>query len=151
VSTHRQIYYHIVFATKGRQRVLPGHLREELLRYMWGILRNKGCHLYRINAVEDHVHLLMDLPPSLALAEVIRALKVASTLWLRGEERCPGFVGWQEGYGAFTVCHAHRGAIVEYIRAQEEHHRTVSFAEELRALLREAGLDPDAAAWDDPA
>jgi REP element-mobilizing transposase RayT len=127
MSTFTQIYYHIVFSTKNREPVLRADGREELFRYIWGIIRNKNSHLYRINAVEDHWHTLSSLHPSVALADFIKDIKVASNGWIKEQLLFPHFNGWQDGYGAFTASHADKDRLIEYMNNQQEHHRKETF------------------------
>jgi putative transposase len=141
VSTYTQIYYHVVFSTKGREPALAKDRRKDLFRYIWGILNSNHCHLHRLNGVEDHIHFLMSLHPTVALATLIRDLKTSTTAWIRQENVFEGFPGWQDGYGAFTKSHEDRDRIIEYIKNQEEHHRRATYQEELRALLKEAGIE----------
>ncbi len=138
-----QTYYHIVFSTKNRTPALHPDRRKELFNYLWGILKNKNCHLYQLGGTEDHVHILTGVHATVCLADLIRDLKTSSTAWIRREKIFPDFPGWQGEYGAFTKSHSHRAAVVEYIRDQESHHRTESFGDELKRLLREEGVDFD--------
>jgi putative transposase len=143
VSTYTKILYHIVFSTKDRARALDTDRRDELFRYIWGLLKNKDCHLYRIGGVEDHVHLLTGLHPTICLSDLVKDIKTSTTHWAK-EHRCfPGFRGWQDGYGAFTVSDGGKDAVIEYIKGQPEHHRQASFAEEFRALLVKHGIQFD--------
>ncbi|PAW77929.1 MAG: transposase [Pedosphaera sp. Tous-C6FEB] len=143
MSTFTQIYYHLVFSTKHRERVLERPGREEFFRYVWGIIRNQDAHLYRINAVEDHVHILTSLHPSVALADFIKDIKVASNEWIKAKRIFPRFTAWQEGYGAFTAAHADKDRLVDYIKGQEEHHCTEGFLDEYRRLLQAEGVKFD--------
>ena len=143
MSTFTQIYYHIVFSTKHREPVLRPEGREDLFRYIWGIIRNKNSHLYRINAIEDHLHILSSLHPSVALADFIKDIKVASNGWIQEQNVFPHFNGWQDGYGAFTASHDDKDRLIEYIKNQPEHHRKETFLEEYRRLLKEAGIEFD--------
>jgi REP element-mobilizing transposase RayT len=142
-STYTESCHHIVFATKGRERVLIRQRREDLFRYIWGILKNHHCHLYRINGIEDHLHILTSLNPSVALADLVKDIKVASALWIKEGGVFPGFTHWQDGYGAFTVSHRDRGALIDYIKQQEEHHLKQDYLEELRELLSAHGMQLD--------
>ena len=123
MSTFAQIYYHIVFSTKHREPVLRADDKEELFRYIWGIIRNKNSHLYRINGVEDHLHILSSLHPSVALGDFIKDIKVASNGWIKEQQLFPLFNGWQDGYGAFTASHPDKDRLIGYIKNQQEHHR----------------------------
>ena len=113
MSTFTQIYYHIVFSTKNREPVLLADNRDHLFRYTWGILKNKDCHLYRIGGVEDHVHILTSLHPAIALADLVKEIKTSTSSWIKDENIFPGFTHWQDGYGAFTVSHSDKDAVIE--------------------------------------
>jgi putative transposase len=140
MSTFTQILYHIVFATKDRQRVLSPEKRQELYKCIWGILRNKDCHLYRIGGVEDHVHILTSLHPGVSLADLLKTIKVSTSMWIKEHRLFPQFEGWQEGYSAFTDSIQEKDVLVKYIKGQEEHHRMRTFKEELTELLKQAGV-----------
>lgn len=139
-NTYTQILYHVVFSTKDRMPSLKAEHREKLFRYIWGIHQKLDCHLHRINGVEDHLHILMALHPSLALADYIQKIKTGSTLWIRREQVYRQFPGWQDGYGAFTLSVHEKDAVVDYIKRQEEHHAKITFAEEYKRMLTEAGI-----------
>ena len=143
MSTYTQILYHIVFSTKERVPCLSKSHREDLYRYIWGIIKNKKCSLIRINGVEDHLHILTTLHPSICLADFVKDIKTSSTLWIKENKIFPTFVYWQEGYGAFTCSNAEKPAIVDYIINQEEHHKRISFADEMRKLLIEHRIEFD--------
>lgn len=135
MSTYTQIYYHVIFSTKHREKVLAEEKCEDLFRYIWGLLKNKECPLYRINGMADHLHLLFSLHPSIALSALVKDIKISSGKWIKENAACPLFRHWQDGYGAFTVSHQDRDAMIEYIKNQQEHHRRLSFREELREFL----------------
>lgn len=143
MSTYTQIYYHIVFSTKERIPALTADHREELFRYTWGILKNKNCHLYRIGGVEDHIHILTDLHPTISLADLVREIKTSTNKWIKENSVFPKFTHWQDGYSAFTISHSDKDAVIEYIKNQEHHHRKLSFREELRELLKKYGIQFD--------
>ena len=141
MSTFTQIYYHITFSTKLRRPTLDAARREELFKYIWGITKNHKSHLYRINGTEDHVHLFTGLHPTVALADFVKDIKLASSAWIKEQGVFPAFDAWQEGYGAFTNCHREKNAVIEYVKGQVDHHRAISFRDEFRALLVEAGIE----------
>ena len=141
MSTHTQICYHIVFSTKDREPVLKAHRREDLYRYIWGILRNRQSHLDRINGVEDHLHILTSLHPSVSLADLVKDVKTGSSRWIKEGGVFPRFSHWQDGYAAFTHSKTEINPLIEYIKGQEGHHRRTSFVEEYRKLLEEAGIE----------
>ena len=143
MSTYTQICYHIVFSTKQRQPTLKADRRQDLFRYIWGILKNRDCHLYRINGAEDHMHVLTSLHPTANLAGLVKDIKTGSSLWIKAEAVFPMFSHWQDGYAAFTHSQGEIRGLIEYIKGQEEHHRRTTFAEEYRKLLEEAGIEFD--------
>ena len=143
MATHTQIIYHIIFGTKDRRKVLEKLRREDLFRYMWGILKNHDCHLYRVNGVEDHVHILTSVHPSVCLADLVKAVKTGSSTWIREKRVFSHFDHWQEGHGAFTHSMPDRERLIEYIKNQEEHHQQVDFVDEYRKLLQEAEVKFD--------
>jgi len=141
MSSYRQILYHIVFRTKGSLKTLHLENSEELYKYIWGIVKGKNGVLYRINGMEDHIHILSDLHPSIALSDYLRDMKTASSIWLKESGKFPQFNGWADGYAAFTYAYRDKETIINYIKNQREHHKTISFEEELRKLLIEHGVE----------
>lgn len=137
MSTHTKILYHIVFGTKFRLPALDQENRKRLFKYFWGVLKNKKCHVYRINGVKDHVHILTHIHPTIALSYLIKDLKLASNSFIKEERLFPNFRGWQQGYAAFTHHFNDKDRLINYIKNQEEHHKSVRWPEELRALLKE--------------
>ena len=142
-STYTQILYHIVFSTKERATVLRENRREEFFRYVWGVHQGLNCHLYRINAMDDHVHILTGLHPSLSLADYIRELKTGTSRWISQECIFPGFNGWQDGYGAFTISVREKDAVIRYIKDQQAHHQHTDFLGEYRRMLSDARIKYD--------
>jgi REP element-mobilizing transposase RayT len=130
MSTFRQIYYHLVFGTKNRQCSLRADRQEDLYRFIWGVLNKRHCHLYRINGMEDHLHIFTDLHPSMALADLVKEIKVASSNWMKENGLFPHFTNWQEGYGAFTCSVKERDTVIAYIKNQKAHHQTEDFMQE---------------------
>jgi len=143
MSTYRQIIYQIVFSTKYREKVLTKEKRAALFQYITGIIQNKNCHLYRINGVEDHLHIVTDLHPSIALASFIKDIKVSSSLYIKEQKLFEDFIGWQNEYGAFTYNIKEKDRLIEYVKNQEEHHKEQTFQEEYIGLLVENGVDFD--------
>ena len=101
MSSYRQIIYQIIFRTKHSQKTLNSEYNKRLFKYIWGIIKNKNCHLYRINGMEEHIHILTDLHPGIALADFIRDIKTASSIGLKDSDDFPNFIGWADGYAAF--------------------------------------------------
>ena len=142
-NTYTSLNYHIVFSTKNREPWLREDIRERLWPYLGGIARENGMKALEIGGVADHVHLLLSIPASMALSKVVQLIKGGSSHWMK--ETFPKVTGfaWQDGYGAFTVSQSQLDAVREYIRNQEEHHRTKSFAEEYRAFLERHQVEFD--------
>lgn len=140
MSSFRQIFYQLVFGTKFRRPSISRSHDEELYKYITGIVKNKQCLLYRINGVEDHIHILTDLHPSICLSDLVKDIKVASNLWMRDSGKFPNFEGWQEGYGAFTYSIREKDMIINYINKQKQHHRSENFHDEFRRLLKENNI-----------
>ena len=143
MSTYTQILYQIVFTTKNRERVLIKEGREELFKYIWGALKQKHCHLYRINGVEDHIHIATHIHPTVAPSDLIRDIKTTSSIWIKEKNIFPEFDTWQIGYGAFTYSIKEKNNLINYIKNQENHHRKESFIDEYKKLLLEFEIDFD--------
>jgi REP-associated tyrosine transposase len=142
--TYTDLLIHVLFSTDKRQPFLDRELRPRLFAYMGGILKRLGCVPLMINGVDDHIHLLIVLPPTLCMADVIEKLKANSSKWTReGFPRMRRFA-WQSGYTAFSVSPSNRERVLEYISRQEEHHRKRSYQEEVLAFLKKSriGVDP---------
>jgi REP element-mobilizing transposase RayT len=143
MSSYRQILYHLIFRTKDSRKALVQEHSRELYAYLMGIIQNKNCFLYRINGMEDHLHILCDLYPTIALADYMRDIKTSSSIWLRQSGKFPEFNGWADGYAALTYSWKDKDMIVNYINNQQEHHKKESFKDELRKLLMEHGIEVD--------
>jgi REP element-mobilizing transposase RayT len=135
--SYRQIIYQIVFSTKHREQTINEDHCNDLYKYIWGILRNINCKLYRINGVSDHIHICCDLHPSTALADLVWKVKVGSHKWMDESGLFPDFQGWQNSYSAFTYSVREKHMIINYIKGQKEHHYNETFSDEIRRLLIE--------------
>ena len=143
MSSYRQILYHLIFRTKDSRKTLAQDHSRELYAYILGFIKNNNGFLYRINGIEDHLHILCDLHPSIALANYMRDLKTSSSMWLKQSGQFPEFEGWADGYAALTYSWKDKDMIVNYIKNQQGHHKKESFEEELRRLLKEHGIEFD--------
>ena len=132
-----------MFSTKDRTPALTKDRRDDLFRYISGIIRKRQSHLYRINGVDDHVHILTSLHPTVCLADFVKEIKTGSTYWIKAEAVFKKFSRWQDGYGAFTCSQSEISGLIEYIKSQEQHHRKLNFRDEYRKLLIEAGIEFD--------
>ena len=135
MSTHTQILYHIVFATKYRKPTIEKSQKKGLFAYIFQLLTNKKCHLYRINGVEDHIHILPHVHPSISLSTLVKDIKVSTSIFIKKELIFKNFDGWQEGYGAFSEAIKSKDRLINYVKNQEKHHEKKSFFDEYKALL----------------
>ena len=143
MSTFTQILWQIVFSTKNREHSLTKPNRDELFKYIWGVLKNKDCHLYRIGGISDHIHIVTHIHPSISLASLVKDIKLASNVYIKTQCLFPDFDGWQIGYGGFTYSFKDKYRLIEYVKNQEVHHHEVTFKEELTELLKEHGIEFD--------
>lgn len=143
MSAYTQILYQIVFATRASERALAPNNRPQLFKYIWGILQNNKSNLYRINGVDDHIHILTHLHPTVALSDLVKGIKVASSDFIKENNLFDNFNAWQEGYGAFTYSISAKDNLIEYIKNQEEHHKKFSFRDEYVQLLMEHNIEFD--------
>ena len=135
-NTFSQIYIQTVFAVSGRESLIKPAFKEEVYKYMTGIIRNQKQRLVAINGMSDHVHILIGLRPAMALADLIQQIKVDSTHFINKRKLLHGRFNWQEGYGAFSYGHSQLDTIIRYIQNQEKHHVRQSFKSEYMSLLR---------------
>ncbi len=136
--TYSSLLVHCVFSTKERRDLIPDP--RLLWRYLAGTARNKEIPLIAAGGTANHLHLLVDLPPTMQLSEVTQVLKGNSSHWLN-HPKTP--FAWQQGYGAFAIGQSQRAMVISYIEGQEEHHRKYSFEQEFVILLRKYGIAYD--------
>ena len=139
--SYTNLLYHIVYATKDRAPLITNILRPRLHEYLGGTVRALGGIALEVNGTNDHVHVLARLPPTISVSHFLGKLKSGSSGWARRQTN--GRFGWQARFGAFTVSESQVERVRKYIRNQEEHHRTRSFEEEWKALLRAHRIDFD--------
>ena len=140
-NTFSQIYIQTVFAVSGRMSLITKDYKEELYKYITGIVRNKGQKLLQINGMADHLHILIDLRPAMAIAELVRDVKSDSSDWINRKKLARGKFAWQEGYGAFSYGHSQLDMIIRYIQNQERHHQRRSFKDEYLTLLKKFEIE----------
>lgn len=142
-NTYSQIYIQVIFAVKGRQNLLRRENREELHRYITGIVRNNKQKLIRINSVQDHIHILLGMKPDIALSDLVRDIKANSSRFINEKRWARGRFNWQEGFGAFSYSDSHLDRVIKYIDKQEEHHRRKTFRAEYLSLLDKFQVEYD--------
>jgi REP element-mobilizing transposase RayT len=140
---YTQILYHIVLRTKRSEPSINQENVLSLYKYIWGIIKNKKGKLYRINGIEDHIHILCDLHPGIALADFVKSVKVATSLWMKQSPDFHLFQGWGEGYAAFTYSFKDKDVIINYIKKQQTHHKEEKTHDELMRLWIENGMEPN--------
>jgi putative transposase len=135
--SYAQNYLHVVFSTKERRKLIAEPMQPKLWAYMAGVGRNHGVLVLANGGMTDHVHLLVQLPPVVSLAEAVSLLKSNSARWMN--EHGMNFA-WQEGYGAFSVSTSNRARVERYIANQQQHHRKMTFEGEFIGLLKRNGI-----------
>ena len=138
MPSYTQILYQIVFSTKHRHHTLQGsENRLKLYKYIWGIIKNNSCVVYKINGIENHIHIATHLHPSVSLSFLVKDIKVASSLWIKQHQLFPDFIGWGLGYGAYTYNLKQKSIMERYFENQVENHKAASFQKEYEKLLAE--------------
>ncbi len=135
-NTFSQIYIQTVFAVESRMSLIRPEFKEDLYKYITGIVRNQGQKLISINGMPDHLHILIGLRPSMALADLVREIKADSSNFVNRNKWVRGKFSWQEGHGAFSYGHSQLDTIIRYIQNQEKHHSRRTFKDEYLTLLR---------------
>lgn len=138
--TFAQNIVHLVFSTKERQRFIRAEFQPRLWTYTAGVCKNLDIHVREIGGMEDHIHLLIQIPAKVALAKAVVGIKANSSRWVNDQGHK---FGWQEGYGAFSVSASIAPTVERYIRNQREHHRKMNFEQEFLALLKKHEVEFD--------
>ena len=140
-NTYTQLYFHIVFAVKGRKNHISKKWKDELYKYITGIVTNKNQKLMIINGMPDHIHILIGTKPNCTLSDLVRDIKANSSKWINQKQLIKGKFEWQIGFGAFTVSQSGVNHVVDYIKNQENHHEKKSFREEYIDVLNAYEID----------
>lgn len=142
-NTYSQIYIQIVFAVKNRESLIKKENREELHKFITGIVSNREQKLLAIFAMPDHVHILVGMKPNIALSDLVRDIKAGSSKFINDSKWINGKFNWQEGYGAFSYSKSHLDNVIKYILNQEEHHKKQTFKEEYYSFLEKFEIEYD--------
>lgn len=137
------ILIHVVFSTKKRCPMIFPEVEQELFQYICGVANNLKCPVIKINAVEDHIHILLSLDRTASVSAFISELKSSSSRWIKSKGEKYHTFSWQSGYGVFSVSRSSVDSVVKYISNQKEHHKIISFQDEFLALLRRAKISYD--------
>ncbi len=141
-NTYSQIYIQIVFAVKGRQAFIKENFREELQKYISGIIAQKKQKLYAIYCMPDHTHILVSMKPDIAISDLVRDIKSNSSSFIEDKEFVKNF-SWQTGFGAFSYSKSQSKNVVDYILNQPQHHKKRSFKAEYMEFLQKFEIEYD--------
>jgi len=135
-NTYSQIYLQFVFAVKHRECLIAKAHKEELHKYITGLVQNRNAKLLAVNCMPDHTHLFVGIKPTVLISDFIKEVKVESNEFINGKKWVKGKFSWQEGYGVFSYSHSQIGAVINYVLNQEKHHQKKTFKEEYFELLK---------------
>jgi REP element-mobilizing transposase RayT len=142
-NTYTRIYIQIVFAVKYRQGLIQKSWRDELHKYICGIINGKTQKVYAIGGVEDHIHILVSLKPDISISELVRDIKACSSKWVNERKLTKVTFQWQNGFGAFSYSQDALNNVIAYINKQEEHHRKKRFRDEYIEFMNQYQIDYD--------
>lgn len=142
-NTYTQIYIHFVFSVKNRRHLLKNRYKDELHKYITGIVKKRRCKLLSINSVTDHIHMLIALHPENSVSILMKEIKSISSKFINEHKFLNEKFQWQEGYGAFSYSNSQVKSVINYINNQEEHHKKKTFKEEYLEFLEKFGVDYD--------
>ena len=141
MGTFTRHTYQIVFHTKNWEPTLTETHREELFTYISGIMMKKNCYVYQVGGFDNHIHIIADIPPSIAVSHLIKDVKLAYTSLIKLKYMFPNFNGWNEGFGSFTYGPDARKNLINYVLNQKEHHKKETPFEEFKRLLKEFEIE----------
>ncbi|WP_075352537.1 IS200/IS605 family transposase [Algoriphagus marinus] len=142
-NTYTQIHIQAVFAVQNRQSLISEEWKDQLYRYITGIIQQNGHKLLQINGMPDHIHLLFGMRPIQSLSELMKQVKQDSSKWINLNKLSTGKFSWQEGYGAFSYSKSQVPRVIQYIQNQQVHHKKQSFAEEFHSMLKTHEIEFD--------
>ncbi|MBR6081484.1 MAG: IS200/IS605 family transposase [Salinivirgaceae bacterium] len=140
-NTYTQLFVHFVFAVQNRQALISKTWKDELYKYITGIVTNKGHKLLSIGGVADHIHVLIGVSPNQSVSSLVADIKRSSSLWINERNLTAGKFAWQEGFGAFSYGKSQVHDVALYIENQEEHHKKQTFKDEYIKFLELFGID----------
>ena len=142
-NTYSQIYVQVVFAVQNRESLIGSKWKDELYRYLVGIIQNHHHKVIAINGMPDHVHILIGLRPNQSSSDLMQKVKGDSSKWIHQKGFVTGKFSWQEGYGVFSYRKSQVNDVIEYIKRQEIHHQRKTFKEEYQQFLEKFEVDYD--------
>lgn len=134
-NTYSQIYLQFVFAVKGRQALIHPRHKEELHKYITGLVQNRKAKMLAVHCMPDHVHIFVGFNPAVLISDFVKEIKVGSNEFINSQNWIRGRFAWQEGYGVFSYSHSQISSVITYILNQESHHQRKTFRNEYRQLL----------------
>ncbi len=142
-NTFSQLYIHTIFAVKGRDNIINSKFKDELYKYICGIVNNNQQKVYAINGMPNHIHILLSIKPNCLLSDLMRDIKASSSKWINTNKYVMGKFQWQEGFGSFSVSQSQVDKVISYIDNQETHHKKLSFKQEYIGLLKSYKIEFD--------
>ena len=140
-NSYTKLYVHCIFTPKGRESLLTDSIRDNVHKYIYGIMKAKKCFQVAINGTKDHIHLLIGFNPLISISDLIRDIKRSSAMFINEQSKSYLKFKWQEGFGAFTVGYRDLDRVFNYILNQQEHHHKKSFKEEYKQILIDEGIN----------
>lgn len=134
-NTFTQVYIQIVFAVQSRQNLINKDFKDEVYKYISGIISNKDHKLIAINGMPNHIHIFIGMKPKESISDLVRDIKRGSSNFINSKNWIRGKFNWQVGYGAFSYGHSQINKVVQYIQTQEKHHSKWTFNDEYLKLL----------------
>jgi len=142
-NTFSQIYLQFVFAVKYRQNLIPKENKEELHKYITGLVQHRKAKMLAVHCMPDYIHLFVGFKPVISIADFVKEIKVESNEFINGKKWTDAKFAWQEGYGVFSYSQSHIDAVVKYVLNQEQHHKKRTFKEEYHDFLEKFNIEYD--------
>lgn len=142
-NTYTQIFIHIVFVVKGRQNLIPGDHKEELHKFITGIVTKRGQKLLAIHCMPDHTHVFISMKPDISISDLARDIKAGSSKFINRQSWMTCKFHWQIGFGAFSYAQSQLSTVINYIKNQEQHHAGKTFRQEYHTFLERFEVDYD--------
>lgn len=142
-NTFHQLYVQIVFSVKRRESLIPTNHKEEIHKYITGIVKNNKCKMIAINSINDHIHIFVGIHPTISISNLVKDIKTSTTELIKDKKWSKTKFNWQDGYGAFSYSRSHIDKVVKYIKIQEMHHLKISFADEYKGFMKKFGVEYD--------
>ena len=140
-NTYSQIYLQFVFAVRNRANLISAQYKEELHKYITGLVSNRKAKMLAVNSMPDHIHLFVGFKPVISISDFIKEIKVESNEFINSKKWIGEKFAWQEGYGVFSYSHSHIDSVIKYIQNQEKHHQKTSFRKEYHEFLQKFEID----------